>query len=333
VPKAKVAYIPVPCMHCDSPTCIPACPVKDAIYKRPDGLVLIDPKKCTGCKLCIDACAYGAIFFNSSLNIAQKCTGCAHLIDRGWPIKQPRCADACLQDAIHFGEESELGSWISKREVYHPEYNLKPRVSYVGLPKRFIAGTLYDPDKDEVVIGGKCTLTGAASLDTTTDGFGDFWFEGLPVGDFSLKFEAAGKTKTMEAINTAKDVNLGDVALAGGSTANPVRTYPPKVAEITVTTIEVAKTVKADANWQILNDVLDVTTHITYCRGNIKNISTATHSAKITVDFLDFSAKPLYTKIANVADVPAGETKPWEVSISVSSGTGVANYSINGETV
>ena len=76
-------YVPNPCMHCDDAPCMESCPVEGAIYKRDDGLVIIDTDKCTGCKDCVDACPYGAIYFNDDLNLAQKCTGCAHLLDDG----------------------------------------------------------------------------------------------------------------------------------------------------------------------------------------------------------------------------------------------------------
>jgi Fe-S-cluster-containing dehydrogenase component len=215
VPQVKMSYVPVLCMHCSDAPCIPACPIEGAIYTRDDGLVIIDCKKCTGCQLCVDACPYGCIYFNDGLNMAQKCTGCAHLLDRGWPIKEPRCVDACATGAIKFGEESELSSLIAKAEILHPEYGLKPRVYYIGLPKRFIAGTVYDPGTKEVVIGANCTLTGGgATLTATTDGFGDFWFEELKVGTFSLKIEKAPKTKTIDSISTEKDVGLGDIALS-----------------------------------------------------------------------------------------------------------------------
>ena len=98
----KISYLPTPCMHCANAPCISNCK-DEAIYRREDGLVIIDPQKCTGCGDCVDACPYGAIYFNEELSIAQKCTGCAHLIDQGW--KEPRCADACPTGAIRFGEE------------------------------------------------------------------------------------------------------------------------------------------------------------------------------------------------------------------------------------
>ena len=213
VPKAKMAYIPVPCQHCADAPCIAAC-APGAIYRRDDGLVVIDPKKCTGCQKCLsaDACPYGAIFYNKDLNLAQKCTGCAHLGDRKVAFA-PRCADACPTEALKFGEESELQDLIAKAEVLHPEYGTNPRVYYIGLPKRFVAGTVYDPGAEEVVIGATCTLSGDGTGTATTDDFGDFWFEGLEVGTFSLKIEADGKTKTIADISTEKDVNLGDIAL------------------------------------------------------------------------------------------------------------------------
>ena len=147
------------CFHCDEAPCIPACPVEGAIYKRDDGLVIIDPEKCTGCKACVDACPWGRIYFNEDLNIAQKCTGCAHLLDGGeWKV--PRCADACPTEAIKFGEEEDFKDLIAKAEIMNPELGAKPRCYYLNIPKKFIAGTVYDPVEKEVIIGATCTLTG-----------------------------------------------------------------------------------------------------------------------------------------------------------------------------
>ena len=214
VPKVKMHYLPVMCQHCDNAPCIPACPVKGAIYKREDGLVIIDPDKCTGCKACVDACPYGAIYFNEDLNLAQKCTGCAHLLDSGeWTV--PRCADACPTEALKFGEESELKDLIGKAEVLNLEYQTKPRAYYLNIPKKFIAGTVYDPKEKEVVIGAACTLSGGGkTLKAETDGFGDFWFEGLADGTYDLAIEAKGfKAKQFAKLSTEQDVNLGDIPL------------------------------------------------------------------------------------------------------------------------
>lgn len=214
VPKVKVAYKPLLCNHCEDAPCMKGCPIEGAIYRRDDGLVIIDPEKCTGCKACVDICPYRVIYFNEDLNIAQKCSGCAHLLDSGWT--EPRCVDACPTGALKFGEESELKELINKAEVSNPEYNTRPGVYYLNLPGKFIAGTLYDPEKKEVVTGAMCTLveTGGEKFTTTTDGFGDFWFEGLKEGTFSLEIKNNGKSIMINSISTEEDVNLGDIPLS-----------------------------------------------------------------------------------------------------------------------
>ena len=74
-PLVDVAYRPTPCMHCDNAPCIKA--AKDgAIYKRDDGIVIIDPEKSKGQKAVLDACPYDAIWWNEEKEIPQKCTFC-----------------------------------------------------------------------------------------------------------------------------------------------------------------------------------------------------------------------------------------------------------------
>jgi Fe-S-cluster-containing dehydrogenase component len=214
VPKVKVSYIPIPCLHCDNAKCMTVCKA-NAIYRREDGMIVIDPVKCTGCKLCPDSCPNGSIFFNEGLNIAQKCTGCAHLLDDGWDV--PRCVDACPTEAIRFGEESEFKDQIAKAEVLNQGCGAG-RVYYLNLPKKFVAGTVYDPVEKEVVIGATCTLKDKDKDGRThtavTDNFGDFWFNDLPDGHgYSLEIRKGANVKNLESISTAKDVNLGDIPL------------------------------------------------------------------------------------------------------------------------
>jgi Fe-S-cluster-containing dehydrogenase component len=215
VPKVRVAYRPHLCMHCDKAPCIAACPNKGTIYKRKDGLVIIDPVQCTGCQNCVGACPYHAIYFNESLNIAQKCTGCAHLLDDGWT--EPRCVDACPTNTIRFLDEGEAKDAISSAEVWKPELNTKPRVHYLNLPGRFIGGCVYDPKEKEVIIGAACTLTEASTgkaFTTETDDFGDFWFEGLSEGVFNLEIRMNGMSKSFSGLITkGTDINLGDIPL------------------------------------------------------------------------------------------------------------------------
>jgi Fe-S-cluster-containing dehydrogenase component len=217
VPKVKVAYRPHLCMHCDEPPCLEACPIEGAIYQRADGLVIIDPVKCTGCKSCVDVCpCENVIWFNDDLNIAQKCTGCAHLLDDGWT--EPRCADACPTLALRLLDEKEAKDLITKAEVWQPELKdkVKPRVYYLNLPKKFIAGTVYDPVEEEVIIGAAVTLkpqTGKA-LTIETDSYGDFWFEDLSDGLYEVEIKSGSKSKVFKDLDTAQtDINLGDIPL------------------------------------------------------------------------------------------------------------------------
>ncbi|MGI5940428.1 MAG: 4Fe-4S dicluster domain-containing protein [Thermoleophilia bacterium] len=214
VPKVKMHYVVHMCRHCDAAPCMAACRVEGALYKREDGLVIIDPQKCTGCRSCLDVCPTGSIFMNETLNIAQKCTGCAHLLDAGWA--EPRCVDACPTAALRFVEGSDARDCVRDAEVEHGED--EPRLYYLNIPKKFIGGTVYDPVEKEVVIGACCILrdeVNGTSFTTETDGFGDFWFEGLDVGDYALEISAPGyPSKTFAALSTVEDVNLGDIPLA-----------------------------------------------------------------------------------------------------------------------
>jgi len=212
VPKVKIAYTPQPCMHCDNPGCMQA--AGDAVYKRTDGLVIIDPEKAIGKRELLEACPYGAIYWSESLQLPQKCTGCAHLVDQG---KLPRCVDACGVDAIQFGEEADFTELIAKAEVIEPEAGLKPRVYYLNLPKFFLAGDVYDPCIDEILEGATVTLTNLASGKSqhqTTDDFGDFWFKRLEPGSYSLTIQKDGyEPALIQEIDLDKSINIGSIAL------------------------------------------------------------------------------------------------------------------------
>ena len=86
-----------------------------------------------------------------------------------------------------------------------PEAGTKPRVYYLNIPKKFIAGTVYDPKEKEVVIGATCTLTpaaGGAALTVATDEFGDFWFNDIEAGTYALSIMADGfDAKVYEAVD------------------------------------------------------------------------------------------------------------------------------------
>ncbi len=124
-------------------------------------------------------------------------------------------ADSCPTQALRMVDEAGLSKIKGKLEVLHPEYGTGPRVYYLNVPGRFVAGTVYDVLTKRIVNGANCTLAGeSVTLTAQTDGFGDFWFENLKDGLYSLKIEAKNyHTKTIAKISTEKDVNLGDIPL------------------------------------------------------------------------------------------------------------------------
>ena len=96
-----------------------------------------------------------------------------------------------------------------------PELGLHPRVYYRNIPGKFIAGTVYDPETQEIIEGARCHLSnGAKNWDVYTDDFGDFWFRDLDVGTYTLRITAPGYEQQMfENLNTAQDINVGDIAM------------------------------------------------------------------------------------------------------------------------
>ena len=132
----------------------------------------------------------------------------------------PRCADACPTEAIKFGEESEFaGRDRQGRGAASPRLGAKPRVYYLNMPEEVHRRHGLRPGRQR----GRhrrhlhaAPAPTAAPQTVTTDGFGDFWFRGLADGaDYKLIISAPGfADKTFDAVNTAKDVNLGDIALA-----------------------------------------------------------------------------------------------------------------------
>ena len=218
-PQPKVSYIATPCQHCADAPCIDA--ARDgAVYRRDDGIVVIDPEKAKGQKDIVNACPYRVIFWNAETQLPQKCTMCAHRLDEG--EKQPRCVESCPTGALMFGDLDDSNSDIAIRaaaddvEVLRPEFNTNPLVKYIGIPKRFIAGEVVLKGKeDECARGVKITLQGdGKKMETVSDVYGDFEFEGLAKNTtYKVTLEEKGYTARTIEVTTQTDVNLGEVVL------------------------------------------------------------------------------------------------------------------------
>ena len=128
-------FVPKLCNHCDNPPCVQVCPVK-ATFKTDDGVVLVDAQRCIGCRYCIQACPYGARFFNPVTETADKCTFCYHRITQGL---LPACVEVCPTQARMFGDLKSPASPLTqlrrmnKIHYLKPHLNTEPKVFYVNL--------------------------------------------------------------------------------------------------------------------------------------------------------------------------------------------------------
>ncbi len=205
-------YLPKPCQHCED------CPIVAAGFatKREDGIVLIDYDKARGHKEVVDMCPYKCVYYNEELDVAQKCTMCAHLLDDGqWTPHCTRCAHNCPTNAIKFYdvEPEEFAKIIEeeKLEVLNPEFGKHPHVYYKNLyryTKNFAWGAIRIDGED--FEGAKVELEkdGKIIASQETNFFGDFKFDGLDDGDYVAHVDAAGKKKDIPFTIAGKSLNL-----------------------------------------------------------------------------------------------------------------------------
>jgi Fe-S-cluster-containing dehydrogenase component len=222
-PFIDVAYLPVPCMHCVDAPCIKA--GGGAVYKRADGIVIIDPVKARGRKNIIAACPYHAIWWNDKLELPQKCTLCAHLLDNGW--NQTRCTQSCPTGALTLRhvEDTEMQEIVrsDKLQMYEPEHKTSPHVFYKNLyrfNRCFIGGSVAvkTNGSEECAEEAKVTLFDAAGSnigECRTDNYGDFKFDNLEEnsGRYKLKIFYVGcSDKTIE-VELNKSTYFGVITL------------------------------------------------------------------------------------------------------------------------
>lgn len=121
------------CNHCANPPCVRICPVT-AMYQRRDGIVEFDPSVCIGCKACMQACPYDAIYIDPDSHSAAKCHYCSHRVDLGL---EPACVVVCPEQAIVAGDldnpDSRISQLVARREVSvrKPEQGTSPKLFYI----------------------------------------------------------------------------------------------------------------------------------------------------------------------------------------------------------
>ncbi|EJO59646.1 4Fe-4S dicluster domain-containing protein [Burkholderia multivorans] len=222
------AYLPVMCNHCDDAPCMKN--AGDAIRKRPDGIVIIDPIKSKGRRDLVDACPYGAIVWNEEQSIPQQWIFDAHLLDAGW--KEPRCAQSCPTGAIRAlkADSAEMARIAESEDlrVLQPEFNSRPRVYYRNLHRFtqcFIGGSVVAQRGGvlDCVEGAWVTLSqhGAVIATSQTDAFGDFKFDGLPPDSGHYRLTVAHNTLGSAEVDATLGTNvvLGEIKLRPSGTS------------------------------------------------------------------------------------------------------------------
>ncbi len=219
-PIVQVAYLPMPCMHCDDAPCIKESP-SGAVYKREDGLVIIDPVKAKGYPEIVDTCPYGAIYWNEQAQVAQKCTGCAHLLDDGWA--ETRCSQVCPTGALTFvlADDVEMAERVATEglEAYKPELGTRPRVLYKNLyrwDKAFVSASVVFKDTDECADGAKVTVSAGGTRvgEAVVNNYGEFAVDRLePGNEYEVVIEADGYEPYSGKAKLDKSLNLGLVVL------------------------------------------------------------------------------------------------------------------------
>ena len=155
-------FIPTPCQSCQNPPCVNVCPV-GATFSAPEGHVLVDQKRCIGCRMCMAACPYDRRFFNwgkppvpkeahhaeysaehqtpPMRGTVMKCDFCPDMARAG---RVPHCVQGCPNNAIYYGDlEEDLATngeevvtfsrFLSENNVFRQKEELgtKPRVFYI----------------------------------------------------------------------------------------------------------------------------------------------------------------------------------------------------------
>ena len=146
-PDTRRHFAVLRCNHCDDAPCIEICPTV-ALFRRHDGIVDFDNERCIGCKSCMQACPYDALYIDPDRNTAAKCNFDASRVDMGY---KPACEVVCPTQAILSGDLDDPQSAVSKRialekvSVRKAEKGTKPKLFYVGVDGDLLSPSMMEP--------------------------------------------------------------------------------------------------------------------------------------------------------------------------------------------
>ena len=171
-PQARRAHQVTRCNQCAHAPCVAACPTS-AMFKRADGIVDFDKSVCIGCKACMAACPYDAIFINPEDHSAEKCNFCAHRIDAGL---EPACVVVCPVEAILVGDMNDPASRVAHYvgrepvQVRRPEKETLPKLFYKGAHQATLDPLAARRPEGDLFMWGE-QKTGAETVNSGTPDF------------------------------------------------------------------------------------------------------------------------------------------------------------------
>ena len=184
---ARIVHFPRSCLHCENAACVTVCPTGASYKRAEDGIVLVNPETCIGCKLCSWACPYGAREYDAPTGVMKKCTLCVDRIyneNLDESDRVPACVKACPTGARHFGDLGDASSAVSQLVADRGGYDLMADMGYKPTNK-------YLPPRKR--------------RDTTT------FAEAMPKGDGSIMDRLfAWADKMLTAAPSAPDAHVPD---------------------------------------------------------------------------------------------------------------------------
>ncbi len=146
-PDTRRFFSVLRCNHCDNAPCITICPTT-ALFRRDDGIVDFDRDCCIGCKSCMQACPYDALYIDPHTHTAAKCNFCAHRVESGL---EPACVIVCPEQAIIAGDLDNPASRIAgiiateQVQVRKADHGTLPKLFYVGADAAALTPSLQEP--------------------------------------------------------------------------------------------------------------------------------------------------------------------------------------------
>ncbi len=141
--QKETIFMPVLCNQCNEPPCVRVCPTVATYKDRTTGIVVMENRKCIGCKTCMAACPYNARYFNEEVRAVDKCNFCLDTrLSKG--MKDTACVEACPAHVRIFGDLSDPNSEVYKL-VHQPEttvWVLRPETG--ALPNVFYMNVVLD---------------------------------------------------------------------------------------------------------------------------------------------------------------------------------------------